>query len=141
MDWITAGLSILGIASDLIGGRKAEKAADKEGEAAAKIDERVTAEKLFSLDIEERTLAGETRARAAGSGVKVDQGSPLTILAEQAATFARERGFISEVGAEKASLTRRHASNIGDRYRYAGYGSAINRLPGIGQSIFSALGK
>lgn len=137
MGWLSAGLNLIG---GLIGykrGKKQEDAADEEAARQAKLDERVTAEKIANLRIEERQLAGETRARAAGSGVKVDVGSPLDVLAEQAATFRRERDVTAEVGAEKASLTRLHGKNVGDAYRYAGYGSLFSSLGSIDyQSLF-----
>jgi hypothetical protein len=140
MGWLSAGLQLIGGIIGYKKGKKAEDAADAEAEKAARIDERVTAEKLANLKIEERQLAGQTRARAAGSGVKVDVGSPLDVLAEQAATFARERAVTREVGAEKAALTRLHGRNVGDMARYQGYGDAARGLSGAAGTLFSMFG-
>ena len=116
--------SILGVGSGLLGGAKASSAAKKEARAQAATDLRVTQEKLYLLDEEERELAGTTRARAAGAGVKADKGSPLTILAEQARTFAREKLFTSQVGAEKAAITKQRGENVASSARYGSYSQA-----------------
>ena len=109
----------------LFGASKGAKAAKKAGKAEAALGQRVTAEKIHMLKQEERTLAGDTRNIAAGSNVKADTGSPLTVLAEQAKRFARERKFVSEVGAEKSNIARQHGRNVAEQTMYSGVQSAL----------------
>ena len=109
----------------LFSASKQASAAKKAGKAQAAVDQRVTAEKIYQLKQDERTMAGDTRARAAGSNVKADVGSPLTVLAEQAQRFARERQFVGEVGAEKASLSRQRGRDVASSAMYRGVGSAL----------------
>ena len=124
MDPITAIagiISIIGGISSILGGSKASKAAKKQGKLEAAAERRVTAEKIFQLNKEERRLAGTTRAVAVGSGVKANIGSPLTILAEQARAFGRERALVAEVGATKAQSALAGARNVGRQARYQGF--------------------
>jgi len=123
---ISAGLQAFGIGVDLFGGAKAGKAAEKAAAAEAATDLRVTQERVYQLNQEERALAGQTRARTAGSNVKADKGSPLTILAEQARSFAREKMFTSQVGAEKAQLAKTRGKMVAQDARYQSYGQALS---------------
>jgi hypothetical protein len=107
---------------DLVGGKKAGKAAKRESRIQAQQERELTQEKLLNLKIEERTLAGDTRARAAGSHVKVGQGSPLDVLAEQAKTFARESNITARVGATNAAVIRQRGKNVADQAKYGSYG-------------------
>ena len=118
----------------LFGASKGAKAAKKAGKAEAALGQRQTAEKIHMLKQEERTLAGDTRNIAAGSNVKADTGSPLTALAEQAKRFARERKFVSEVGAEKSDIARQHGRNVAEQTMYSGVQSALGAF---GQSASS----
>ena len=93
------------------------------------------ARQLRQLDKEEKVLEGETIARTAASGVRVGKGSPLSLLAEQAFEFSKEREVVSEVGASKAATALGSAAIQGRLARQSGYQSA---LAGAG-SIFSIL--
>lgn len=121
--------SILGVGSGILGGITGASKAKKAAKAEAAVDLRVTQEKLYNLKQEERQLAGSTRATAAGSGVKADTGSPLSILAEQARTFARERMITSQVGAEKAELSKVRGDNAASQIRYQGIGAGLSQIP------------
>ena len=123
---ISAALQAFGIGVNLFGGAKAGKAAEKAAAAESAMDLRVTQEKIYQLGQEERALAGQTRARTVGSGVKADKGSPLTILAEQARSFAREKMFTSQVGAEKAQLAKTRGNMVAQQARYQSYGQALS---------------
>ena len=79
---------------------------------------------------------GDTRAQVAGSGVKVDVGSPLTILAEQARTFAAQRDITAKVGATKAQSALSRGSMAANNARYSSYGAAANQFA----NLFSMLG-
>jgi len=131
-------ISLIGSAVSAAGGSAAHKKSTSSGKAIGLLEQRTTQEKVKLLEEEERQLAGETRARAASSGVKTDVGSPLTILAEQARTFERERRFTKEVGAEKSQLAIRRGEMIGSQARSAGFsqglGSAATALSLIGRS-------
>ena len=125
MGYVQIGIAAVGLLSSLWGSVSGKEAAEKAAEVEAKAEGVVTAAKLYDLRKEERTLAGETRAIAAGSGVKADIGSPLTILAEQAKTFARERMVTAQVGATKAAASRRRGSMVGQQVMYQGFGQGI----------------
>ena len=115
----------------IFGANKEASAAKAAAKGQAALEQRVTQEKVYNLEQEERQLAGTTRAAAAGSGVKADRGSPLTILAEQARTFGREKAFTKEVGAEKAGLAIQRGQNVASAARYRG---AANALSAFAQS-------
>jgi len=123
----------LGIVA-LFGASKGAKAAKKAGKDEAALGQRTTAEKIHMLKQEERTLAGETRNIAAGSNVKADVGSPLTVLAEQAKRFARERQFTAEVGAEKSNIARQHGRNVAEQTMYKGVQTALGAFGSAAQS-------
>ena len=122
---IAAGLSILGGISSIFAGRSAKKAAERQGEEEARLEGLVTDEKLRQLRKEETALAGSTVASAAGSGVKVGTGSPLSILAEQASEFAYERLITERVGASRTSLALAQGRSIGQRAQSQAYAQAI----------------
>jgi hypothetical protein len=111
-------LQALGMISDFIGANKAGKAAKKAARAEGIAESKVTAERIRQLHLEERVMKGQTIAAAAGSNVKVDKGSPLQILAEQAKEFANERRITGEVGATKAAAAMRSGRNVSNAYRY-----------------------
>ena len=113
---------------DIIGASKEAKAAKAAAKGQAAADLRVTQERVFQSEQEERQLAGTTRAVAAGAGVKADVGSPLTILAEQAKTFARERKFMKETGQDIAGLTIQRGKNIASAAMFRGIQSAVGRF-------------
>ncbi len=122
MGFISAAMGIIA----LVGASSVAKDAKSAAKEQAATDFRVTQEKIYQSKLEERVMAGGTRAAAAGSGVKADTGSPLTILAEQARTFARDRQFVSDVGAENAKLTLQRGQNVADAARYSGAASALS---------------
>ena len=126
MNWVQAAIAIVGSVADRIKTNKQAHAAERQAETEARIEERITSEKLLNLRTEERTLSGETKARAAASGVRVNQGSPMEILAEQAATFAREREFVSEVGGEKSALITQRGKDLASAYKWGHYVTVAN---------------
>ena len=94
------------------GGKKAAKAAERQADAQAAVEEKLTAERVRQLDIDERVQYGETLAGYAGGGVLAQtpgldpakfrtgqQGSPLVVLQEAAREFAKEREVTQDVGA------------------------------------------
>jgi len=129
LNFISGALSILC-------GIKAGKAAKRQGKQGAAAELRVTQEKIRNLGFEERALAGSTRAAAAGGGVKANVGSPLTILAEQARAFAREKQFVTEVGATKAAASVQRGRNVASQARYGGFERGLSSFA----SGFSLLG-
>ena len=125
---ISGVIGILSGGASIAGGISAGKAAKKQGKLEAAAERRVTAEKIFQLNKDERRLAGTTRAVAAGSGVKANIGSPLTILAEQARAFGRERALVAEVGATKAQSALAGARNVGRQARYQGFAAGTQGI-------------
>lgn len=133
---IAAGLSGISAIASIFGGRKAEKAADRQAEEEARLEKRVTEEKVRQLGIEAEQARGQTIATAAGSGVMANKGSPLAVLAEQAFEFERERQVTAEVGASRAATALESGRALGDRYRYQGQQNALSGLA----SMFGILG-
>ena len=129
MDFIAAALSI-------IGGRKAKKGAEQAAANEAAMEVELTNAKLEDLKMEERSLAGQTRARAAGSNVKVDIGSPLEILAEQARNFTRERQTVAKVGATRASNTMLRGKMVGQQALYQGWSQGLTQASSAMKSAF-----
>ncbi len=119
----TIALQSLGMISDFLGSRKAAKAAERAAKKEAVAEAKVTAERLRQLEKEERSLAGTTRAVAAGSGVKANIGSPLELLAEQASEFSYEKQIVRQVGATKAASALQRGRDIGDAVKYQSYGN------------------
>jgi hypothetical protein len=118
---VSAGIAAAGLISDFLGSKKSSSAAKKAAADQARDERLVTAEKIRQLNIQERTMAGDTRARAAGSRVKVDQGSPLEILAEQAREFTHERNINQRVGASKAASALQRGRDVGNAVKYQSY--------------------
>ena len=126
---ITMGvMALVKAGSSIIGGIKAKKEAKEAGKDQAATDLRATQERVLQINQEERQLAGQTRAGAVGSGVKADVGAPLVLMAEQARTFARERAFTKEVGAEKAKNTIRRSSMVGSQTRRQGFSQGMSDI-------------
>ena len=126
MEYVAAAMAVAGLASSIFGAKSAKKQANSAAGKEAALDLKVTQEKLYNIGQEELQLAGSTRAAAAGSNVKADTGSPLSILAEQARTFAREKMITSQVGAQKAQLTQQRGKMIGQQAMYQGMGQAAS---------------
>jgi hypothetical protein len=121
--------------SSIVGGQKASKAAKGAAAEEARLEGLVTQEKIRNLKIQERVMRGETIAGYAGGGVRVDVGSPTTILSEQASTFARERGITAQVGASRASQSLTRGEMMADQYKFSSYSSAASSLASMFGSI------
>ncbi len=133
---IAAVMQGVGALTSIFGGMSGKKDAEKAAAQQASADLKVTQEKIYQIGQEERQMAGQTRAGFAGGGVKADKGSPLTILAEQANTFAREKMITSQVGAEKAELTKQRGKMAGSQAMYQGWSSGLSQ----GANAFSMFG-
>jgi hypothetical protein len=148
--WQVAGaiFSGLGAISSILGGRSAASAARKQGREEARLEGIVTAEKVRQIGVEERITRGETIAGYAGSGVKAfrgvgadpartgydpsrSYGSPLSVLAESAREFARERHITQQVGATRASQALQGAKATADRYKTGGYAQGLSQIGSI----------
>ena len=136
MGFISAAMGVM----KLVGAGQEAKAAKAAAKGQAAADLRVTQERVFQSKQEERQLAGQTRAIAAGAGVKADVGSPLTILAEQAKTFARERKFMKETGQEKAGLTIQRGKMQAESSMFRGITSAMGSFAQAAQTTKAAGG-
>ena len=121
MEYIAAALSI-------IGGKKGKKEAESAADIQARQEHELTKAKLEDLKLEERVLKGTTIASAAASGVKVDKGSPLQVLAEQAKNFAKERMTVAQVGASNASVINTRGKMVGNQAMYQGVGQGAAGL-------------
>jgi hypothetical protein len=121
MSWVAVGITAAGMISSFLGSKKSAQAAKDAAGRQAQDERLVTAEKIRQLNKEERTLAGDTRARAAGSHVKAGQGSPLEVLAEQAREFTHERNINKKVGASKAASALQRGRDVGNAVKYQSY--------------------
>jgi hypothetical protein len=138
LQWVGVALSAIGLISDFMGSKKAEKSAERQAEEEAKAEKTVTAERLRQLGVEERTLFGETLAGYAGGGVlsttpgltgtRPISGSPSLVLAEQAKEFKFERKITTEVGATKVQQALAGGKSVADAYRYSGYANVAKGL-------------
>ena len=133
MEYIAAALSI-------IGGRKAKKEAEEAADIQAAQELQLTKAKLDDLKLEERVMKGSTIASAAASGVKVDKGSPLAVLKEQAKNFAKERMTVSQVGATNASVITKRGKMVGRQALYQGWGQGLQQASNATKSAFAMFG-
>lgn len=125
MGYVSAAMMLIGgVKSFLDAGKAKDEARDAAAEEA-RLEGIVTDAKVKSLDVEERVLAGQTRARAAGSNVKIGTGSPLQVLAEQARTFADEKRVVRQAGASRAAQAQTRGNMIGNQAYRQGIGNAI----------------
>jgi len=120
--------SVVGAALSFFGGRKAEDAANKAAKREAKLEGKVTAERIRQIDRQETIMAGQTVAATAGSGVKVGSASSLAILADQASEFRRERYITQEVGATRARASLETGAALATQYKYQGLSGAVSGL-------------
>ena len=111
-----------------LGSKKAAKSAKKQAAEEARLEGIVTDEKIRRLDIEERAMAGETRAAYAGSGVLTGSPSPQTVLQEQAREFQKQRDVTKEAGASKVASALGQGSATADYYRYSGYANVASGI-------------
>ena len=81
----------------------------------------------------EQTITG-----FAASGVKANIGSPLEVLADQAAEFRREQVIIEKVGASKAQSALQSGKNVATQAKWAGISGAVQGL-GTAASILANL--
>ena len=134
-------MSLLQGAADIIGGIEARKAAKKAGKEEAALESLVTQAKVVDLEKEEEVLRGQTIAAAAGAGVKTDVGSPLTILAETASEFARQKRTIQQAGATRAAAATTRAGMVGKRATYQSISQGASSLSTAFSLFPSHLGK
>jgi len=127
-------LSLAMGAVSLFGAKSAASDAKKAGKAQAAQEQLATQEKVFQLHKQERTMAGQTRAAAAGSGVQADKGSVVDVIAEQAATFERERQYTQKMGASRASSAWQRGQDTASAQMYQGWGSMLAAIGNAGQA-------
>jgi hypothetical protein len=125
----------VGAVAGLIGSSKASKAAKRAARIEAANEKIATDERIKQISQEERTLAGVTRARAAGAGFVITQGSVLNLLAEQAREFERERKITARVGASKVATALAGGKAVAQQYKAQGVG---NLFAGLSQAALLA---
>jgi len=131
-----AAIAAVGMITNYLGSKKKAKAAKKAAANEAWAEGRTTAERIRQLNIQERTMKGETMAMAAGSGVLATEGSPLQVMAEQAQEFKRERMFTKEVGATKAAASRQRGRDVAQEIQYQSYSNMAQSA----SNVFSMMG-
>jgi hypothetical protein len=128
MEYVAAAMALISAYSSIKGGMSGKKGAQKASTIQAGQELELTVAKIEDLKLEERNLAGQTRAGAAGAGVKIGKGSPLQILAEQARNFQRERQTVAKVGATNASVINQRGQMVGKQAAYQGIGQGAQQL-------------
>lgn len=131
MSWGVVIGTVVSVGATLIAGERAADAADDAASEEARLEGVVTREKLRQLQVEEEVVRGETIAAIAGSGVKVDEGSPLVVLADQAREYEYVRGATREAGASRAANALTRGRAVGDQARYGSYASSANSLTNL----------
>lgn len=131
MLWAGIALGVLGAAGSIIGGNKAADAAKDAAARDAYYEDLVTREKIRNLRREEDELRGDTIAITAASGVNVNMGSPLDVLAEQATEYRNLRNITEKVGATRAANAIARGNAAAKTYKWNAYSSAIQQLGGI----------
>ena len=138
-----AGLVIgtVGLISGFLGSKKASKAAKEQAAEEARITKETTAERMRQINIEERTLFGQTLAGYAGGGVQAmapsltgstpQTGSPATVLAEQKKEFRFERDITASVGASNVQQALSRGKSTADAYKWQGYSNAASSISNI----------
>jgi hypothetical protein len=126
VEYVQGALALVSIGSSIFGGMKGKSASEKAADEEARLEGVVTEAKVRSLRKEERTLAGDTRAAAAASGVKADMGSPLDILKEQAITFQEEINTVKKSGATRSSQAQTRGRMAGNQAMYRGLSDAFS---------------
>jgi hypothetical protein len=135
MSWVATGIAAAGLISSFIGSKKAAQGARGAADDQNRDERLVTAEKIRQLNKQERTMAGDTRARAAGSRVKVDSISVMDVIVEQAREFTHERNINQRVGASKAASALQRGRDVGNAVKYQSY----SNLAKGASNIFSIL--
>lgn len=131
---VIGGISVV---ANIVGSRKAAKAAERQGDAQADTERKVTQERLRQIDREEMLMGEATILATAGSNIKVGSKSTLEVLADQEAEFAREGLITAQVGASAATAALDRGKALATQAKYQGYSNALSGI----SSIFSILGK
>lgn len=109
----------------------AEMNADQARDAAAA--------EAFGIEEAGRRTQGTVRARAAASGLLLEEGSPIEILAANAANIERERagaiyrGEVAARGFEQRAVLDRYAGNQARQQSYFAAGSTL--LGSVGRAV------
>lgn len=139
MPYVMAAMTAISIISNLTGAKAAKKSAAEQADEEARLEGIVTDAKLTTLDREERQLRGDTIGAAAGSNIKVDTGSPLQILKEQAKTFADEKRVVKQAGASRAAQAQTRGRMVGQQAMYQGIGQAASTAANA-FSLYASMG-
>lgn len=123
-------LAIAGAAFSIIGGSKAKRRAERQAAEEARLEGLVTQEKLRQMSVEQEIEQGSVRAQFAAAGADVNVGSPLNVMANQAAEFERLRRGVAEVGATRAANAQLRGKLQGEGIMWNSIGNALNTLGG-----------
>ena len=126
MQYVALAMAAISAGSAIMGAIKGNKGATSKAKIQGRQELELTQAKLEDLKTEERVMKGQTIGAAAGAGVKVDKGSPLPVLKEQAKNFAKERMTVAQVGATNASVINQRGKMVGDQAKYQGFGQAAS---------------
>ena len=150
MSWVAvaaAAVSVVGTVISYTGSKKAAGSAKDAAKEEARVNKLTTAEAIRRLEIDERTLYGETLAGYAGGGVlsmqqtlansSVMSGSPSTVIGEQSKEFAAEQKITQSVGASNVQQALTRGKATADAYKWQGYSNAAANISSIISSFKS----
>lgn len=144
MSWVATAIvasTVISAGVSYASSKKGASAAKKQGKEEARMEGLLTDEKVRRLDIDERTLRGETLAGYTGGGVlsmmpgmgdsNVMSGSPKSVLGEQAKEFAAEKSITKKAGASNVQQSLMGSRAVADQYRYSGYANVASSISSL----------
>ena len=124
MDWVSAGLSALQIGSSLLGGKKADKLAQKAAKEQAELTYAQRQEEMRRLRREAAQIQGRAIASVYASNI-LNTGSASRYLKELDMEHQRELLFAGQAAWKEREAIMAGAKGAGDALLYQGLGDLI----------------
>lgn len=122
--WVQLAIAGAGIASSLIGGKKAKKAAKKAGAEQAKLIMQTSKENIRRRKFMQDQSLGLASAASGASGL-MQTGSTKAYQDQLADEYKKELQWMDQAAKLAARAAKRGASQAGDLYMQQGFQSAI----------------
>lgn len=121
-------MAIAGAVFGLIGGSKAKKAARRAAAAEARYDALQERETLRRMTRTQEIEQSSVQAQYAASGADVNVGSPLNVMAQQAAEFRRQRSAVAQAGQVRRANIRLGGKLTGEAAMWNAVSGAFSGL-------------
>ena len=121
-------MAVAGAVLGLIGGSKAKSAAKRAARAEAMYDRVVEAETMRRMDYQQRIEQSSIKAQYAASGADVNVGSPLNVMAQQAAEFRRQQQAVAKSGSIRRANIKLGGKLAGDQAMWSSIQGAFGSL-------------